>query len=50
MREKSKGIRERGQRYLSQGQAKNCIWIERQRQTWYIGKWRFIKIQGETSC
>jgi hypothetical protein len=42
MREKGKGIKgEEG--------AKDSLWIER-RQMWHIGKWQFIKVQGETSC
>lgn len=36
-----KGTKERGEGYFSQ---KN-LWIEGS-QTWHIGKWQFIKIQG----
>lgn len=49
-REKGKGTRERGKRYLSLRRTKDCLWMER-RQTWPVGKWQFRKGKGErTSC
>ena len=45
MREKGKGTRERGKRFLS-WRSKDCLWIER-RQMWPIGKWQFIKVKGD---
>ena len=45
MREKVKGIRERGRGVCPRG-TKDCIWIER-RQTWPTDKWQFVKVKGE---
>lgn len=42
--EDRKGAREMGQGCLSQTGTKGCLWVER-RQTWHIGKCRFIKVQ-----
>jgi hypothetical protein len=44
MRETVNGTKEKGKGYLSQWErSKDCHWKER-RQTWYIGKWQFIKV------
>lgn len=43
-----KGTRKRGKGYLS-WMAKDWLWIE-MRQSWPIGKWKFVKIKGETQC
>jgi hypothetical protein len=33
--------------YLAWRGIKDCLWIKR-RQTWSIGKWKFVKVKWET--
>lgn len=46
-REREENGQEKERRGIYPGRTKDCLWVE-ERQMETIGKWKFIKVKGET--